>query len=799
MALVFLLGTIAGLEGPLWVLPAAVIIIIKVLGRLQDKKKAICLLMVFLFFLTAAVLCASRKDSLYLSQKTYIETKSQLTVSGRIYKKEFKNNRIRLFLNGVTDSGGNSLFRMLVFSDEDYEIGSLVMVSGSPMEIASPENDGEFDYGKYLKSKEIVASVKAAKIKLQALPRFGFSEFLFDLRQDILKFYEDNLPGEEGGLLAGICIGERNEIDEDVSDLFRKAGLSHILAISGLHLSIVGSLIYKLLRRLGVGFLGAGLLSGTVVMIYGLFTGNPISMIRALSMFFIMLMGNVIGRTEDMLNSLALVALSFLIYSPFIIYNAGFALSFLIILGICLVAKPVSDCYYRSCRDSFRGKHRADDEEFRFTISQKLLSALISGVGIWAFSVPVLSFYFNEIPVYIMFLNLLVLPVLGILLILGLISGLLFLPAGLMPCHYILYYYEMLADFFVSLPGSRIVVAKPGLFGIAGYYSLLLLVVYALVIVDEKSETGHAFAVIRRVSFPVYFVFSMILVMCFRAVSFPGGFYIDMLSVGQGDGIFVQSPENASFFIDGGSTSKKDLGKYTIIPYLKSRGVSRIDYWFLTHLDDDHINGFMEMLEGGYPIDNLILAKSVEKTDVYPKLLRLCRENDTEISFVTPGDTLYSGDLRIIVLYPDYPPKESGANENSLVFLISCGEFDGIFTGDMGIGEEKRLIESEYFKNIIKGRKIELLKVAHHGSKNSTSKEWLSAINPEVAVISAGKNNRYGHPAKETLERLREMGCSTYTTNYSGRIRVSFQKCLKIKSLKSGTEVILLPENDRIK
>nr|MCR4674693.1 MBL fold metallo-hydrolase [Lachnospiraceae bacterium] len=264
-----------------------------------------------------------------------------------------------------------------------------------------------------------------------------------------------------------------------------------------------------------------------------------------------------------------------------------------------------------------------------------------------------------------------------------------------------------------------------------------------------------------------------ILCFCLFVLHLPKPFEIDMLSVGQGDGIFIRSKENVIFMIDGGSTSMKEVGKYVLEPFLLYQGVNRIDYWMLSHMDTDHISGCMELLEEGFPVSYVILPKSVidenekEPKEHYEKILQLCKNNDTEVLYIQKGERFGTTSIEFLCLGPNYPSKFLGTNENSMILKLSYGKFNVIFTGDMGSEQEKVVLEE--WKNI---GKIEVLKAAHHGSKNSNCIEWLQTLSPSLSIISAGKDNLYGHPSWETLNRMDELDISYLCTIEQGQIKI---------------------------
>lgn len=775
-----LLGTVSVcFYNPVFIVVAGILLIISLKLEFNNKKRAFGLFVFYFLVFFFGILRALSQENEYLAVKEYLSANETVTVTGRVSEKEYKNERYRMYL----DSG------FLVFSDEEGpEVGTLIRVKGKPMEPMVSENEGGFDYEAYLKGRGICGVITGKNITIVSPAITPIPEFMYRLRRAITEFFGENLPGEEGGLLSAMVIGNKAELDDEAKELFQRAGLSHILAISGLHLSIVGMLLYKILRRLSLGFVLSGILAGTVVVFYGMLCGNPISMVRAIGMFIVLCGANISGRGYDPINSLSLVGILLLLQNPYIIYSAGFIMSFSAILGISLVASPLQNMYMDYCKLRWELNIQGiQKEKYKPKPMEKLAAALISGAAIGLFSYPILTYFFNGIPVYVLFLNMVVLPILPVLILSGLISGLLFIPIILFVCHFILYFYEMAADFVSSLPGAYMIVPTPSWYIFLIYYIVLFIGLYlflrfknkdyyeelSLIENNKKLIAKRLTKTIRKKLIIIGLAIAGFLFILSHGNK--NDFRIDMLSVGQGDGIYIESKEGVKFFIDGGSSSEKELGKYTLSPYFKSFGIKNIDYWIISHPDSDHCNGLIELLEEGFPIGNIVFSKSVEREENYKKIETLASNNGVVLAFVKPGDTLGTKSFKIEVLYPDYPGKEKGVNENSLVFLAEYGDFQTIFTGDMGIDQEKELLKDPGFLSILENEDIEVLKLAHHGSKNSSCMEWLEAIDPEAVIISAGKNNRYGHPARETIERLESAKIPYYSTIESGRIRITYK------------------------
>ena len=249
---------------------------------------------------------------------------------------------------------------------------------------------------------------------------------------------------------------------------------------------------------------------------------------------------------------------------------------------------------------------------------------------------------------------------------------------------------------------------------------------------------------------------------------------IDMLSVGQGDGIVVRTPEGVTFLIDGGSTSNDSLGEYVLLPYLKYYGIDHIDYWMISHMDEDHYNGGLALIELGYSIDNVVVARASgeEKAGGYDEVETTAKAAGAELLYIEASDRIGAGSVEFSCLYPGERPVYDGTNENSVVLWLTAGDFDMIFTGDLGEDQERYLLDDVEMSGLFSGGNIEVLKTAHHGSKYSNCSEWLMNLSPELCVISAGKYNSYGHPSPDTISRMDSLGISHLCTIDCGEISI---------------------------
>jgi len=424
--------------------------------------------------------------------------------------------------------------------------------------------------------------------------------------------------------------------------------------------------------------------------------------------------------------------------NPYLLWYAGFLLSFAAVLGIVAVGQTLI-----KIKKPF------------FTFSENFLVSF----AIQLATVPLTAYFFYEVSVWSMLINFFVLPIIGILLFLGLLGGGIGLlsvrVAGVLfvPCHWILLFYEKVCRFSARLPGAAWITGQPDWRKLLLFYLILGAVLFAM----KKMKRRRGF---------VFIGCFMLLAVLHNPVK---GFELDVLDVGQGDGIYLHTKEGTNFFFDGGSTDVSKVGTYRMLPFLKAKGVKKIDYWIVSHTDADHISGLKEILQAEYEIDHIVFSKYVLNDEAYQELLALAQTYGTEILKMDCGDTLTDGEAGLRCIFPDKTYKSDDKNALSLVLRYEDQEFSGIFTGDISSAEEQYLVEHK------KAGSVTFYKAAHHGSRYSNSADFLRALSPEITTISCGENNRYGHPGEEALCNIKESGSAVYETMECGRIRIHME------------------------
>lgn len=759
------------------------------------------------------------------------------------------------------------------------EIGSLVILKGTLKNFQQPTNPGQFNAPFYYQILRISFRLNQAEIQVKSDRFYKIAEGLYQLRRKAGSKVDALLPEQEASVMKTMLLGEKGILDEEIKGLYQRNGIAHILAISGLHISMIGMGLYQLLRRAGLKIKLSAILASMIIVLYGMMTGFAVSAIRAIAMFLLQMLAQILGRTYDRITALAVAAVLVLVEQPLYLFHSGFQFSFLCVLGISLILPVLGNVR--------KGKK------------------LFEGVALMAVTLPVYLGVFYQIPVYSMFLNFIVLPMMSILMGAGIVMILaaflctpLAIPAAWLITG-ILMVYERLGLFTEKLPHHYWTPGCPAKWQLAVYVAILIIiavlgrtkrkaVLYQRdcihkdcihrrggcakeilqedppcheVLQYEKSQyerSQHGMAQynipryevsqyeipqyemqnkrIRRIAchggkwistygIPVGICWGFLLLgVVILTWRFRPELQVTFLDVGQGDCIFLQTENGDSYLTDGGSSSVSKVGKYRMIPFLKYQGASQIKAVFVSHADSDHYNGIAELLEQaeleGIRVENLVLTDIADecRSEGYEELVELAEQNGITVQLLHEGQQLQDGELLFQCLHPSKGYRAEDLNETSMVLLVTYWEFSMLLTGDVqGAGEEhltqelqdwkepgvtqmqdvirisgeeesmeEESIEDERIEGQIEEKRpqnkmganhteteLTILKVAHHGSKNSTSEEFLKAANPKLAIISCGEGNRYGHPHQETLERLEKVDIPWFCTKDYGAITVT--------------------------
>lgn len=702
----------------------------------------------------------------------------QIVLSGQVDRIEFKNEKEIVYLNHVIcDSSQRELFSELqkfskvscicyISEAEKIRIGSTVLVKGTLRSFSAASNPGEFDYQSYLRLQNLYFSVQDAEICERGSHYDILRDFLYRFRCKCAGLFDQALNEENAGILRAMLLGDKTELAKEDKSLFQKSGISHILAISGLHVSLIGMGLYRLLARLRIPHrfnMGICIL---FMVLYGMMTGMSQSACRAILMFAISLNAKRVGRTYDMLTALAVAAVCLLLEQPRYVYQAGFQLSFGAVMGMACL-EPAMEQIFGKGGKGIGGRARR--------------SVYVS-LSIQLVTFPVLLYHYYEYSLYSMWLNFLVLPTVGvvvgsglmILLCAGMSKWLVRIPAAV--CSLLLWGYRNGGGILIRLPGAVWIVGRPKACQLvlyaAGIAGFLLLSLGA-----GRREAGagglRCFSWIYAKKYRTYII-GILGILCsvlVLTVSVKQGMTVTLLDVGQGDGACIEVQSGHAVLIDCGSSDQSGLTEYRLEPFLKSRGIHTLDAVFLSHLDSDHTSGVLGLLSdtrSGIRIRKLILSQALPRDDAWRNMTEAAAKANVELCYMCEGDSYHNGKMSIRCLYPaENTDGSDDRNALSMILLLEYGSFQAVFTGDADEAGELQALSQ-----LAQPEVCDLLKIGHHGSASSSSQRFLEALSPEVAVISCGRNNLYGHPSAQTLERLEAQKITYLTTMEHGAVTI---------------------------
>ena len=696
------------------------------------------------FLLVAFLIGAAGARGILAPPPPALSAGETVTLTGTVEEITEKENSRQLRLSHIYLSSDLSYQRqVLVYENQQTElkIGYWVKVTGTYAPLEEAANPGQFDQKAYYEARGIGMVLKKAKLTVIEAKENIFFQKLYELRSFWAQSLEKITGKEEAALLKAMLLGEKSSLKKEQKELYQSGGISHILAISGLHISLVGMLLYRFLRKKKRSYPFSALVSGSCMVVYGFLTGFGVSAKRAVFMFLVYLGAELLGETYDVVSALALSGLLILAEQPLQLFQCGFQLSFLSVGAVALGYPALQK---------------------RLGWKKKAAMSLLSGLSVTLFTLPCTLYWFYEWMPYAVFLNLIVIPLVPVVFLsgaAGMLTGGASVAAGMFLAGAsagVLRFFQTLLERTEVLPGSRAVIGQPELWQIALYYVLVGAAVWGGRCRARKKNQ-------HRIEVRIFFI---IFALCILCLPFHRPVEVTFLDVGQGDAVFLRTEAGTTCLIDGGSTTVSDVGTYRLLPFLKSRGVSSLDYLFLSHMDADHINGAEELLKDqfrGIPIRHLCLS-ALPGDETRERLEKEARLFGTELCYISRGTVFREKGAEIRCLSPVKDQKKEDENENSEVLMVEISGLRILFTGDLGEEGEQELLEAGT------DLRAAVLKVGHHGSRFSTGEDFLEAVSPGFAVISCAEDNRYGHPAPETVERLERAGCRIFYTMKSGAV-----------------------------
>ncbi len=706
------------------------------------------------------------------------------------------NNRLRIILRVETLGRDNSSFPVLgkirvtvTKPFPDIFVGDRLSLIGKIRSIRNFNNPGGFNYRRYMAFKKIWGSTYVLGKRIVILTRNsdpGINTIIEKVRNRISDLIDKTGKGSQQDVLKALIVGDRTGIAKNIGAAFNRAGIGHVLAISGLHIGIIATasfIFFRWLLSYSKLFLwnawtkkGAAILSLFPVILYGLISGMSPSTQRAVIMVTVFLMTFLLEREQDPMTTLAMAAMIILVAHPPSLFSISFQLSFIAVLSII---------YGWSLR--YAGNKGMVKKGWYIRIIGRLFSfALVSFFAILG-TLPLVMFYFNQISLVGIITNLLIVPIIGFVVVpLGLISVLLY-PLSIFGASIcikasagVLAYALSIVHYIAGLPFAAIKTITPNFFEICCYYIL------AWAILNLK---GIGFRRKAAVIAAAFVIFAGSVDACYWVYNrfWRDDLRVTIIDVGQGSSALVELPKGRCFLIDGGGFSDNsifDVGARIVAPLLWRKKIKTIDTIVLSHPNADHLNGLLYIARH-FNVKRLWCNSDSADINSYREFMEIIKKNRIEIiAFKDMPRSHEINGARLEILHPPKNyidkrknEKQRNLNNNSLVIKVSFGSKSILFPGDIMAFAERDIVASHGDE-----LKSTVLIAPHHGSKTSSTAMFLEKVKPEIVIISAGWKNSFRFPNPSVLKRYNENDCRIFRTDKNGAVAISIDgRALKIK------------------
>ena len=684
------------------------------------KKLKILLLLKILFLCISITLIIVK----FLTFKTKpLSNKNEFI--GEILDVKIKNEKITIKLN--TDE--KILINYYIKKNENYsnlKIGSIVKVEGKLDYPKKNTNFNLFNYKNYLLSEKIYFVLTANKITY-----IKDTDNIFFKAKNLLINYINNFKTKD--YLYTFILGNTSLLEQDTKKSFQNNGISHLFAVSGMHITLISTLLMYLLKKITKNHDISYIITIFILLFYTFITNFSSSILRAFLLFLLIYINKKFKFNLKTIEIIMLILLILLMYNPFYIYSIGFKFTFIISIILILFSKKINN--------------------FKNYFSKLLMTSLIS----FFISLPIVINNFFEINLISPLLNLIFVPFISIIIFPFSLISLIF-PFLDNTFYIIVKFMENISIYINNTLSINIIIGKMNLIMIVIYY-LLTLICLNKVLVKKY----------------IYVLPIITLILIYSNINyFNKNLIVTMLDVGQGDSLMIAFPNNKSnILIDTGgivnfTKTNYEISTSTIIPYLKSIGIKKINYLVLTHGDYDHMGEAVNLVNG-FKVEQVVFNCG-EFNDLEKELIKVL--NQKKIKYYSCVKELNIDNNKLYFLQTK---KYDNENDNSNVIYTELNGYKFMFMGDAGVEKEKDILDKYNISD------IDVLKVGHHGSKTSSSKEFIDEINPKYGIISVGKNNIYGHPNKEVLNNLENS--KIYRTDQDGSIMFKIDNDkLKIKT-----------------
>ena len=672
---------------------------------------------------------------------------------------------------------------ILLTKNKEIEYGNKIKLEGTYIKPSKSRNYRGFDYSNYLKTENIYGTIEQnGKIELIKEKNINyFFIILYKVKNKIIKNINNKFPEETRGVVLGILLGDKSSIEEDVRQNFADSSLSHILAVSGTHISYVVICISVLFKKLKLNKNIRKVLTSLVLFMYLYLVDFSASATRAVIMSNIVILQMLFYRKQDTITTIAFSSIIILINNPYAILNIGFLLSYGGTIGIILFVNKIST---------------ESKEDFFQRFKSYLKDICIVTISAQTIIMPIIIYYFNTISFTFIISNIIASLIIGPIIMIGLvIIAISFFKIPIISL--IIRFYNILivilvktADIISKIPISKIYLKTPTTLEIIFYYSVVFLI--ALLIYIKKSNRKF---IKKTIQIDIYnlknffinnrnkvlIFISIVSLISITSIKIPKELKINFIDVGQGDSCLITTPQNKKVIVDSGGSESYDVGKNVLLPYLLDKRITKIDYIMISHFDTDHCKGFEYVLEN-LKVKNVIISKQSETSENFKQIMKIIRKKRINLIVVQKGSKIKIDNFTTVdIISPHSENIADNMNDNSIVAKLEAYNFSILFTGDASEKIEKELIKEKI------NLKSDILKVSHHGSKTGTSEEFLKSVKPKIALIGVGENNKFGHPTEDVIKRLTENKVKIYRTDRNGEISIKIKKNKNIKIKKHIT------------
>lgn len=773
VAISYILGIIIGVylqkSIPLVVLIALITVITAI--RLKKYNKIIAVIMVTIIVAIGKTVYLNNKYEKFYKNFNSKEITAVATICDDIKETDYRYTTVVKIdqMKGDTDNkykGKKFLLYIRKSEKIKLEYGDQVKISGFYDEAEGRRNYKGSNYQEYLKNKKIYGILNCEnELKVLKKKNLSFANmFINKLRNRLKENFIKILDKEEAGLAIGILLGDSSDIDDDIKESFKNCSLSHMLAVSGAHLSYLVLGLNFILNEKLIGKRRCYIINIISIIIFMIMTGMSLSVIRAGVSSILSIIAVLIYRKADSFETLAFALLCTIIDNPFTIFNLGLQLSYLGTIGIVILNKELN---------KFEQNHKYNSK-----IKTYILENTYVTLSATLLIFPITLYYFNMISLNFLIANLLLGPLLGFAIVLGLIT--LMLSLVMLPiAKFVGVFLNLVLRFIIKatyiiakVPISNITVGTPSVITMIAIY----IVITCLIIFIKKRNK-----IILKKIVPTVIIISLVMNIIINT-NWKGDLKIYFVDVGQGDSTYICTPNGTKVLIDGGGSrepEKYDVGKQILLPYLLDRKVKKIDYLMVSHFDSDHCQGLEQVIQN-IKVKNIIIGKQASICKEFEKIMEMCRKKKVKVINVKRGGKInIDKSLYFEILHPSdkmLDDGKGGLNANAIVAKMyyktkNKKTFTMLFTGDIEKDAENELVK-EYGEDL----KVNILKVAHHGSKTSSTSEFLQLAMPETAIIGVGKRNTFGHPNEGVMKRLQEIKAKIYRTDLNGEITIIVDK-----------------------